>query len=187
MKLKTLSGIVASLVLMVASVGHASPITHSEHFEGGKDVRGNPKEISLFEFDPAMDTLSDLSVTLNFAGRGNGQGWMGKNISLWLGGHSIATSETSESVTFNLAALALPRDSAALKLKWSNGLGNILLMSYEISYATPAGYQPTVPPVAGGPEDAQAVPAPSTLALLSLGLFGTAFLGRRREKKDVTQ
>lgn len=185
MKSKTLSGILAGLALMLASVGHATPVTYTGKHEVGAPLRGlNPKELTLFEFDPAIDTLSDLSVTLNFTGTGNG--WKGKDISLWLGNQRIGAGQTSGSVTINLAATPLISEADhTLKLKWNNGLGNISFTSYDISFTAMPGLQAAAPPVTARPGETQAVPAPSTLALLSLGLLGTVFLGRRR-KKNVT-
>ena len=135
--------------------------SHSNWISGGEAT----------SYDPEIDTLASLDVTLHFEDDTN------LPIELTFAGlRKTASSAASVVLTgfdINGFSLAQLEQDLVLKLKTTNTW---------MQYTTLTGYALTVSGTRELAQQAVPVPTPSTLALLSVGLLGAGWFSRRRNE-----
>lgn len=137
-------------------------------FSGSWSNEGSPTS-----YDPTVDSLTDLSITLNFAAPDWGSAifklWEGLSFSTSFGDANIQTAETEAEISLSnidLSSFDLNELTPDIQLTLT-GWGSVLLTGYTLNFT-------------GNRADAVAVPTPSSLALLSVGLLGAGWFSRRR-------
>lgn len=143
-------------------------------FSGSWSNEGTPTS-----YDPTTDTLSNLELTLNFKGSTLIERVLNtwKDLSFQVSFGDLApaqSSSTAATVTLagiDLTGYDLNNFTSDILLTLTNPLSKVELVSYTLNFSGIRAAQ-----------EAVAVPSPSTLALLSLGLVGAGFFSRRRQQ-----
>ena len=134
-------------------------------------------EGSPTSYDPAVDSLTALDITLNFAAPSLAswilESWKDLSISASLG-DVTQTSKTAATISlqsFDLTDWNMSEFSSGIELALTQ-VGRTLLTGYTLTFTgTRNALQQVV-----------AVPTPSSLALLSAGLLGAGWISRRRRQ-----
>lgn len=129
-------------------------------------------------YDPAIDTLTSLNLTLNFSGPDLWsklfRTWEGLSIETSIGdSFLVQSSSTAATVTFSgidLAGYDLSEFGNDIMLTLTEA-GRTVLTGYTLSFSGTRDLAQAVP-----------VPTPSSLALLSVGLLSAGWFSRRRNE-----
>lgn len=192
----------AAILMAASTLAQATPISYSHSASGlyhsinhgqGYTLSFNLSDVNtLFSgttgssYNAATDTLLSVDLTLHFSGPGNSWNNRGFKISFGTAPQPL-TSTTAATVSltgidlssYDIQSLVDSEGLFRIGLLADNG--NPHLTGYTL---TLSGERQAAPPLQ---QQAHPVPAPSTLALLSLGLLGTTLLGRRRSNKETHQ
>lgn len=143
-------------------------------FSGSWSNQGTPTS-----YDPTTDTLNNLELTLNFTGSTHIERLLNtwKDLSFQVSFGDLApTQSSSTAATVTLAGIDLTgydlnNFTSDILLTLTNPLSKVELVSYTLNFSGIRTVQ-----------EAVAVPSPSTLTLLSLGLMSAGFFSRRRQQ-----
>ncbi len=178
--------ILGGLALIAASTAaQAAPIEFSTT-QSGLNISGGTTFSLQTGYNPATDTLGSLQLTLNFANGHNNasnNAWADKPFDVTFGditlNGSTAASVTLNTTAFNVDTSQYISSQGIFSFTVADLHTHARLTGYTLNISGVSNPQQEQPPIIA-PMPTVPVPAPSTLALLSLGILGAGLMGRRR-------